>query len=202
MIYQILNLFGLVVTFAGFLSFVGTFFTLVKNKQLSFEMFCEEIRSMFIFGQFTLPILVVALAGILVTDPTMHELAGIHNLELKPDGTYCFFVEATNRQGKTYVLPAEVEVAKDGDGNRTYYINKVVFSNGGYLRTSGEEVDIGGMCSFFDDGDRWSLVLLNKHAYSPYITETSVVTVQDISFVVLEVFCICMQIYIYLKKRK
>ena len=50
------------------------------------------------------------------------------DLRLMPDGTYCYYVKATNEKGKTYTLPANIQKTEG-----SYSVYNVYFDNGGYL---------------------------------------------------------------------
>ena len=135
----------------------------------------------------------------------------MNNLKLKPEGTYCFYVEATRNYSKTYTLPAQIRIEKEseevGEGKeRTYtyyYIEKVIFSNGGYLDTGDlGSVEINEASYFYDNEDNeWELVLLNEHAYSPNVKETNNATWFDISFLSLEIISISILIYALFKNK-
>ncbi len=166
------------------------------------------------FGGYLKTVLVISLIAVFVTSPAVHQLVGVHNLELKPEGNYCFYVEATRNGDKTYTLPAEISVRteyeEDIDGKskskHVYHIEKVFFSNGGWLDTTDSEpVDIGASISFFDEsenwleGDYWKFVLLNEHAYSPYVNETNNAAFWDITIVLLEALCVGFLLYVRCK---
>ena len=140
-------------------------------------------------------VLACSMLAYLITNSTVHQLVGVHNLELKPNGTYCFYVEATRSGGKTYTLPAQIRVEKETEEvaegkSRTYtyyYVEKVFFSNGGWLDFEHEDsVDINDTTLMCNDEDEWRIRLLNEHAYSPYVTETSNAESDDIAWLFVE----------------
>lgn len=160
------------------------------------------------FGGYLKAVLIISLVAVFVTSPAVHQLVGVHNLELKPEGDYCFYVEATRNGSKTYTLPARVSVQKeyeeDHDGKsrsrKVYYIEKVFFSNGGWLDTwDTDPVAIGDSTLFLDEEDEWDLVLLNEHAYSPYVNETNNAGFLDIAIVLLEALCVGFLLYVRCK---
>lgn len=142
-------------------------------------------------------LLVLAFIGLFITEPFIHQLVGVYNLKLLPSGTYCFYVEAIDYSScNTYVLPAQIHIEKEteevGDNkSRTYtyyYIEKVYFTNGGYLDTDYlDDVEIGDLTYYYDDDDNeWEITLLNKHAYSPYIEESNNANWVDITFFLIK----------------
>lgn len=164
-------------------------------------------------GNKTRMILIIALLAAIVTNTALHQLVGIHNLHLKPEGTYCFYVEAKRNGGKTYTLPAQISIEReteDVSDEKTktftyYYIEKVYFSNGGWLDTSGNEpVEIGESSYHYDyeTEDEWELVLLNEHAYSPYVTETNNADWIDITFMLIKVLPISFLLYALCRREK
>ena len=161
-------------------------------------------------GRYSIIILIVALVSVLLTSTVIHQLVGINNLELKPSGTYCFYVEATNASDKTYTLPAQIRVEKETEEVREgkertytyYYIEKVFFSDGEYLDAKNlDEVQIGKASTFYDDSDhRWQLVLLNEHAYSPQVKETNNADWLSTTFLLVELFSLFVLLYALIKK--
>ena len=202
LLYDLLNWGSAIVAFLCFWVFAYYAFSLLKQvltkKKPSFRSWLGQISSDLkeIRKDYLLVVLVVALCGRLVAAPAIHQLVGVHDLTLKPDGTYCFYVEATPRGGKTYTLPAEI---RKSDGN--YYIDRVLFSNGGCLSPNGIEAEIGKCTSFTSkDEENWDLVLLNEHAYSPMVEETDNATKKHIFLLVLEVLPIAVFIVLLLRK--
>lgn len=117
-------------------------------------------------------VLIFTLVAYFATSAATLDVVGIHDLRLKPEGQYCFFVEAQRENGKTYTLPAQVRV-NTFDG-RDYYVEKVFFSNGGWLEFHNEDyIDIGESAYFYENDEEWRVKLLNEHAYSPHVTETN-----------------------------
>ena len=171
--------------------------SLVKKEKLSYTDWIRTIKSEILgfAGGATQPLLIISLLATIITSTTVHQLIGIHNLEIKPEGTYCFYVEATRSGGKTYTLPAQIRVEKETEEvaegkSRTYtyyYVEKVFFSNGGWLDFEHEDsVDINDTTLMCNDEDEWRIRLLNEHAYSPYVTETSNAESDDIAWMFVE----------------
>lgn len=164
-------------------------------------------------GSKTKAILIFSLLATVITNTTLHQLVGIHNLHLKPEGTYCFYVEAKRYNGKTYTLPAQISIEReteDVSDEKTktytyYYIEKVYFSNGGWLDTSGNEpVEIGESSYHYDydADDEWELVLLNEHAYSPYVAETNNADWLNITFMLIEALPVSFLLYALCRREK
>lgn len=202
-----------------YVSFVADFSILILiyyiwvgiKHRLSFGEWTSLIKheNANLLGHYSQIILIVAAIAMLITNTAVHQLVGVNNLALKPEGTYCFYVEATRDSGKTYTLPAQIRVEKESDEvaegkTRThtyYYIERVFFSNGGYLNTENcDYVDIGESTHYYDGENDWSLVLLNEHAYSPHVEETNNATWLEILFLMLESSCIGLLLYSLLKK--
>jgi hypothetical protein len=172
---------------------------LFTGNKYSFVEWIDEIGyELYSFpGKWSKVILITSFVAMLLTNTTVHQLVGINNLELKPEGTYCFYVKATSPTGKSYTLPAQIRIEKETDevGEKTrtrtyFYIQKVYFTNGGYLDTDDGEPDEIDQASYFyedfDDYASWDLVLLNEHAYSPYVHETNNADWLDLTFLSIE----------------
>ena len=179
----------------------------VKRERMSFKEWISDIKYEVqnFAGNFTNVFLIISLIATLLTNTAIHQLVGIHNLKLKPEGTYCFYVEAHRYGGKTYTLPAQIRVEKETDEvsegkTRTYtyyYIEKVFFSNGGWLDAEDYEPDSINEPSYHYEskGDGWELVLLNEHAYSPNVEETNNADWFGITVMLLEVLSISFLLY-------
>lgn len=175
------------------------------SKRMYFFECAQTLDSLVnsLIGTLRLPLLAIGLLGVLITNAAVHQLVGIHNLELKPEGTYCFYVEAHREGGNTYTLPAEIEVSDTESQTHTnYYIKKVLFSNGSWLDADdGEPDDIGKPSAFFDDDSDWELTLLNEHAYSPLVKETDNADWLDITFLLINLSAVAMFLRIACRKR-
>lgn len=187
---------------------------LFQKTPLSFSKWLDKIKSeaQDLAGKFSKPFLVFTLFATIITNTAIHQIVGIHNLKLKPEGTYCFYVEASRSGGKTYTLPAQIRIEKEteevGDNKeRTYtyyYIERLVFSNGTEIA-----IDVWDSAKIDEpdyhldsDGDEWELTLLNKHAYSSQIEETDNATWLDIIFLLIETFSIIVLLYALCQKSK
>lgn len=155
------------------------------------------------FKGYSFLLLTAAILATLITKPAIHQLVGIHNLELKPEGVYCFYVDAYSYGNKTYTLPAKVRVIKD-DHDIDYQIERVYFSNGGWLNTENTDRTEVREPFYFEDaqGKEWELMLLNKHAYSPYVKETDNATPRDIAWVIFDVLPFAFLLFVSLIKEK
>ena len=189
--------------------------SLFKREKLSFAGWTEAIKNEVLdfAGDITKPLLIVSLLATLITSTVLHQLIGIHNLLIIPEGTYCFYVEAHRYDGKTYTLPAQIGVTRETEDvseskKKTftyYYVEKVFFSNGEYLDTKGNEpVEINEPSYYYDcvTDDEWELVLLNEHAYSPYVTETNNADWLDITFMLIKVIPIAFSLYVLYRKER
>lgn len=218
-IYSLLNIISFIVFFICIVTQAYYIWkairNLIKGDKITFSDWIEQIRKEVLgfAGSITKPILIISLAGIIITNSAIHQLVGIHNLLLKPEGTYCFYVEASPNDGKTYTLPAQIRVERESkeiaEGKEKtytcYYIDKVFFSNGGWLdNEDGEPVEINKPTYYYDyDSDeKWKLVLLNEHAYSQYVNETNNADLVDITFMFLDVIPIAFYLYVLCRKEK
>jgi len=208
-IYRLLRYVAII---ADFSILIVIYYIWVGIKQkLSFSKWISLIKyeNSNLLGHYSQIILIVVAIAMLNTNPAVHQLVGVNNLELKPEGTYCFYVEAMRDGGRTYTLPAQIRVENEthdvGEGKtrtyRHYYIERVFFSNGGYLDTvDTDSVDINESTSYYDGEDYWSLVLLNEHAYSPNVEETNNATWPEILFLIFKSACIGILLYSLVKK--
>lgn len=88
------------------------------------------------------------------------EILKSEDLRLMPDGRYCYYVEATNEKGKTYILPAQINKT-EGD----YFVDYIYFDNGGYLYFDWDEYAETFTDTIEDedqDGHKWRITLTNK----------------------------------------
>lgn len=187
---------------------------LFRKEKFSFSKWVDKIKIEIhsFVGKYANFFLIIALIATLSTNTAVHQLVGVHNLKLKPQGTYCFYVEAHRLGGSTYTLPAQVRIEKEteeiGDSKeRTYtyyYIEKLFFTNGDVLDIEvWDSVEID-KTSFQTDiyNDEWELKLLNKHAYAPQVKETNNADWFDITFLLIEVTSITFLLFIMFRKEK
>ena len=86
----------LVVLYYVFRAIKGIF-----NKQKwTFSEWIEEIGREIdgLAGKWTKILIIASSIALLLTDSTIHQLVGIKNLKILPEGTYCFYVEHKNLQ--------------------------------------------------------------------------------------------------------
>lgn len=147
---------------------------------------------------------IISVIALLLTNTTIHQLVGVNNLKLKPEGVYCFFVEVTKLGGETCTLPAQIRIEKETDdsddrtkAHKYYYIEKVFFSNGESIYVDDFEPDEIDEPSYYHDvyDNEWKLILLNEHAYSPEIKETNNANWFNIIFLLIEVLSISVILY-------
>ena len=180
---------------------------LLKKEKVSFRIWIANIRQCL-----TTPtnssakyFLIVGLLATIATSTIVHQFLGIHDLRLKPEGVYCFYVEATNNTGKIYTLPAQIRVSMDYSDDETqmqYYVEKIFFSSGGFVETEdGEPAHLNKLTHHYDgEGNDWDFVLLNKHAYSPYVTETSTYNLTNILSTSIISFLMVFLIFVLFRK--
>ena len=163
-------------------------------------------------GNLTKNLIIISSVALLLTSPTIHQLVGINNIKLKPEGTYCFYVEAKKQGEKTYTLPAKIRIEEEREEvsenkeriYRFYYIEKVYFPNGGWLDTEDlDEVELNEASYFYDDNDdEWELTLLNEHAYTPEVAETNNATWIQIVFLSIGIASIIIVLYAISKRKE
>ena len=165
------------------LSLVGTMGSVISVLLvcLLFRDYDDNLidRMLMFFGQkFVIAFFVISFFASILSYPGFHQLIGLHNLEFEETGTHCYFVTISNEK-HSYTLPAEISIEEESTDTshkiRRYYIEKVYFSNGGFLQFDERDyVQIGKTYSFYDQDEQlWDCVLLNQHAFSPYIQETN-----------------------------
>ncbi len=107
---------------------------------------------------------------------------GCNDIRVMPEGTYCYYVKATNEKGKTYTLPAKIEKISDTyeyEEGKTktktiYYINNVYFKNGGYLYFEDCYTDYDTAETFSDQRDReWKIKITPYKTYNEKVLETN-----------------------------
>lgn len=83
----------------------------------------------------TLIISLLSIFILLFSSGRFVRLMGCNDFRIMPEGTYCYYVLATNEKGQTYTLPAKIEIMTDvnEDDEKTYCVRNVYFKNGGYL---------------------------------------------------------------------
>lgn len=187
---------------------------LFNKRKWTFNEWIEVIRrELYGFaGNWTKNLIIASSIALLLTNSAIHQLVGVNNIRIKPEGTYCFYVEATRNGSKTYTLPAQIRIEEyeEDEDERTkrvyryYYIERVYFSNGGYLDTEDlDDVSINNPTVFYDNDDNeWELVLLNEHAYTPEVKETNNASWFSLSLLFIESASIIIILYTLSKSKK
>lgn len=126
------------------------------------------------------------------------------DIRVLPEGTYCYYVYATNEKDKTYTLPAKIQKL-----NRLEYdIDNVYFKNGGYLYFEDcvSYIEYGDEFRTWDQNDNeWHIKLTNKKAYHSKVEETKPNNLSSLIFPGIEVLTIITATALYIleiKKRK
>ena len=146
---------------------------LKKGKESELEKF-DTISEL--FSNYPVRYILLGAAIILITIWSFDwfkEVVGYDNINYKPRGTYCYYVEIQN--AKKYVLPAKISVSieeyEDAEGHsytsRKYYIEKAYWTNGGYLLFEGNDSDItiNDTITLYDQNEnQWEVELVNKSA--------------------------------------
>ncbi|MGN0451352.1 MAG: hypothetical protein ACI4FN_04455 [Acutalibacteraceae bacterium] len=180
------------------------FFIAIKHKyDHPFKELTDSVSDSFsdIATKWTIPLLIISFFATLISNNVVQELVGIDDIRLKSDGVYSYYVEISNDK-YSYTLPAQIRIdteTDDSDSDRGitktynhYTVEKVYFTNGGYLDFDFDYItDIKETSYGIDQkGDYWECTILNKHAYSPYIKETSAFNFINIFLLILEIVTI------------
>ena len=125
-------------------------------------------------------------------------LLGCEDIRVMPEGTYCYYVYATNENGKTYTLPAKIEKI-----NRLqYFVENIYFKNGGYLYFSdGDYIEYEDTFTSWDQNENdWEIELTNKKVYHEKVAETNPFKPHNLILPFIEVFTISIATVIYVFK--
>lgn len=130
-------------------------------------------------------------------------MLGCDDIRIMPEGTYCYYVLATNKKDKTYTLPANIEkiyTTHDfGEGeiehSQDYYIKNVYFKNGGYLYF-GDECELHKnkktgkfTATAYDQNDNdWKIELTNNKTSHSKVSETNPLNFSSIIFSMIIAF--------------
>lgn len=153
-------------------------------------------------SRWVIPLLIISFFTTLISNNIVQELIGVDDIRLKDEGIYSYYVEISNDK-YNYTLPAQIRIGKDisvtetenGETTKTrncYIVERVYFTNGGYLDFDSDYItDIKETFYGMDQkGDYWEYTILNKHAHSPYIKETSALNFINIFLLILEIVII------------
>ena len=101
----------LIVLYYGFKAVQGVF----NGQKWAFNEWIEIVGHELygLAGDWSRNIIIASLIALLLTNSAIHQLVGINNLNIEPDGTYCFYVAATKNGEKTYTLPAQIRVEEE-----------------------------------------------------------------------------------------
>lgn len=114
---------------------------------------------------------------------TVWLLDGKTDLRMAPEGRYSYYVLAEREDSsKQYTLPAKVE-KHEGD----YFVQKVYFSNGGYLYfDDGDYIEYDETFYSTDqDGEFWEIDLTNRKAYNPSVIEHYEISFWRLFFIIV-----------------
>lgn len=97
-------------------------------------------------------------------------MLGCDDIRVMPEGTYCYYVYATNEKGKTYTLPARINKID----RLQYYVENVYFKNGGYLYfPNGDFFEYDDTFNNYDQSDKeWEIELTNNKTFHEKVEET------------------------------
>ena len=177
----------------------------VKGEQYTFKEWLFEFVDLYKgYGKKLTIFLIIASILTIITNSAIQAIFN-DNIELKPEGTYCYYIEGTVNEGETYTLPAKIVKIKneydDSDSYITYsysnyYINAIYFPNGKYVSFSDKEIYLDTKTSCFDNYDNeWDIMLLNEHAYSKYVEESSYIDWKEILILAFTLFTVAFIIF-------
>ena len=175
-----------------------------REKEKPYEKFSDISKW---FNDYPIRFILIGIAVILFTlwsNAWFKELIGYDNIETKPSGTYCYYVEITGN--KKYTLPAKVNVdvysdeVAEGKSQtyHDYYIEKVYWSNGGYLYfgDNDERMEVNDSITLYDqDENEWEVKLLNKSAYCSDFKNTS--SLDDPINIILGLILLASEIFVW-----
>jgi hypothetical protein len=183
-VYAFINTFSIVIFFPTVICFI-------ENIVATFKKDCDLKEKSFIIlysthlaGMFeSIPLkikrfihafllLFMAIACLLSIKPFVINTLGCNDINVMPEGTYCYYVEATNKSGKTYTTPARIYV-----DDYEFQIDEIFFTNGGSVSFRSCSIDRKDGEYYTETVERgnnkeWKIKLLNKKAYNSQVEET------------------------------
>ncbi len=142
----------------------------VKDRRTNIDELLHAYSISFDFGKIiTILLCLIFSITILFANNQFIIMLGCDDLRAMPDGTYCYYVFATNQKDKTYTLPAKIYKESN-----TYRVENVYFKNGGYLYFSNSDFfEYGDNDLCYDQNDKsWNIELTTNKTAHQYITET------------------------------
>lgn len=175
------------ITFIGFAIFFGIIFCIMDILEFFKAKKCGDqpsfalddiINTTFKMQKIICIVLCLLLAVVtLFSSNQFVILLGCDDIRVMPDGTYCYYVVATNENGDTYTLPAKVFKYDDDsyDNTDTYAVENIYFDNGGYLYFwSSDSFEYGESRGDYDQNDHyWDFELTNNKASHYRVKETN-----------------------------
>ncbi len=152
-----------------------------------FEGIGDSLYSFNIKAAFIL--LCIALVGTVVSSSAVQQWIGVGDIRVKPEGTYCYYVECEDNYFPARVR-VEEEIKQSGNKEKTetyFYIEQIFFSKKSQPKFDCDPVDLNKEEYLYtENGDFVSVILLNETAKSPYVKETNNATGIDITFLCIE----------------
>ena len=118
-----------------------------------------------------------------LADPAGLDMIDYHNIDIKPEGTYSYYVELKKHNAEKIVVPAEITIDED-DNQRFYRIQKAYLPNNKILKFNTDEqyysLDLKSFNTvhlIYDEKLEWydmeySCKLLNEHTTHKQIIES------------------------------
>ena len=187
-----------------------------KDKKSIYAVF-EELKKHAKNNIFKYSIVFIAVIIItLFTSRNLLLVLGSRNLKTIPNGDYTYYVKMKKAdKDKEYTLPALISKTYNCDEDvdnklncsSIYLLNKVYFSNGGYLYFEDDnELYINKKVSLYDyKGDKYEITLINEHAYVEGVNESKPPIrsfIILIYMIVMELMCWLIPLYLISKEDK
>lgn len=167
-------------------------FTLFSNKKRSNNTFLDIFKDIYGFYELSkfwfITVFVLSAIVILFSNSYFVTLLGSKDLRTMPEGTYCYYVEATSEYNKTYTLPAKIEKI-----NSNYYqVENVYFKNGGYLYFEDNDlIEFTDKNNAYDqNGKEWNIKITNKKSFHDKVIETKPNYLKNLWIALMEVVLI------------
>ena len=205
----------LIVLFLCFMCFFALIYARIKEKAKLSDTFAELYT---VFARHKIIFSILYFFSFLVfmfSESSICYFLGGRDIDLIPEGTYCYYVRATNESSKTYTLPAKINKVECSSiwGDSKFYIENVYFPNGGYLYFG--DINENPLAilpenhvALLDQDTRaWEIEITNNSTNHERVKETTVIKIWPIirfaiSETVITVFYIIFLIKYFRTKRK
>lgn len=172
--------------FAFFIVFELLICFLKKENTTIFEFITCWIKNRTIKVIFAFFIFLIFSLSVLGSNPQTYILLGSKDIRFMPEGTYCYYVYATNENNKTYTLPANIKKYNEN----FYTVNNVYFNNGGYLYFGDSDYFEYSETAYEIDQNEnfWDIELTNIKTVHKKVTETNPKNIKKLFLPFVEIF--------------